>query len=358
MQILEGILNKISPGLPMVGVIVLGILFLYTLKKMLEKHYAGRAEKNLKIQLLMFVLSFVLILVVIIVSPLKDSQQGQLLSLIGIVVSAAIALSSTTFLGNALAGLMLRSVHSFRIGDFVRVGEFFGRVSERGLFHVEIQTEESDLTTLPNLHLVTNPVKVIRSSGTLLWAEVSLGYDVPRTQVQEVLREAAGKVGLQEPFVHIMELRDFSVVYRVAGLLQEVKQIISTRSRLREAMLDQLHLAGIEIASPTIMNQRPVAPGAKFIPKAVREKEPPLVKDLPEDMVFDKAEQAESIEQLRERLVSSGKEVQKLEESLKKTDDENQRQEITSRIERLRKFRERLAEYLKSKDSEAEDGKD
>ena len=44
----------------------------------------------------------------------------------------------------------------------------FGRVTERGLFHTEIQTEDRDLVTLPNLYLVTNPVKVVRTFLTVL----------------------------------------------------------------------------------------------------------------------------------------------------------------------------------------------
>ena len=77
-----------------------------------------------------------------------------------------------------MAGLMLQVAKSFSPGDFVRVGEYFGRVTERGLFHVEKQTEDRDLTTLPNLHLATNSITVVHSAGTIVSAELSLGYDV------------------------------------------------------------------------------------------------------------------------------------------------------------------------------------
>ena len=61
-----------------------------------------------------------------------DTSRGQLLALLGLALTAVIALSSTTFVANAMAGLMLRSVKSFRPGDFIRVGEQSGRVTERG----------------------------------------------------------------------------------------------------------------------------------------------------------------------------------------------------------------------------------
>ena len=104
------------------------------------------------------------IIALVLVLPIGSDVQGQLLSLIGIIISAAIALSSTTVLGNALAGFMLRIVKGFRTGDFIRVNDHFGRVSERGIFHTEIQTEQRELTTLPNLYLVQNPVTTTRSS--------------------------------------------------------------------------------------------------------------------------------------------------------------------------------------------------
>lgn len=53
---------------------------------------------------------------------------------------------------------------------------------------------------------------------------------MPRDRVYDLLLQAAGETRLKEPFVQVLELGDFSVTYRVAGLLSEVKQVISTRS--------------------------------------------------------------------------------------------------------------------------------
>jgi len=120
--------------------------------------------------------------------PFDSATRGQLLSLFGLVVTAVIALSSTTFVSNAMAGLMLRYVGGFHPGDFIRVGEQFGRVTEKGLLHTEIQSEDRDLVTLPNLFIMTQPVRVVRSSGTLISADVSLGYDVHRHRVRDRLK--------------------------------------------------------------------------------------------------------------------------------------------------------------------------
>lgn len=122
---------------------------------------------------------------------------------------------------------------------------------------------------MPNLDLVTQPMKIARSSGTIVSAEVSLGCDVPRQRVAELLQAAARQAGLAEPFVQVRALGDFLVTYRAAGLLDEVASLISTRSRLREAILDSLHAAGIEIVSPNFMNTRAQPEQARIIPPTV-----------------------------------------------------------------------------------------
>ena len=91
------------------------------------------------------------------------------------------------------------------------------------LLHTEIQTEERDLTTLPNLYLISNPIRVMRQSGTLLSVEVSLGYDVSRHTVEQLLVQAALDTGLESPYLQILNLGDFSVSYRISGLLKETQ---------------------------------------------------------------------------------------------------------------------------------------
>ena len=201
-------------------------------------------------QLIFFLVVLVSVLAIVVSVPLETEIRKELFQLVGIVLSAGLALSSTTFLGNLIAGGMLRTVRHFELGDWVRVGEHFGRVTERGLLHTEIQTADRDLTTLPNLMLATEPVKVVRKSGTIVSASVGLGYDVPHARVEEGLIAAANALDLTEPYVAVEELGDFAVTYRVAGKLTEVDELLSRRSRLRRRILDELHERGIEIMSP------------------------------------------------------------------------------------------------------------
>lgn len=272
-------------------------------------------HNNFSRPIVMLTLTAFALVAVIISLPLNDGTKDQLLGLFGLVMTGIIGLSSTTFVSNAMGGFMIRSISSFRSGDFVRVGNTFGRVSARGLFHTEIQTEDRDLTTLPNLYLVTNPVTVVRNSGTIISASVSLGYDTHQAEVEPLLLQAALDAGLVEPFVRVMELGDFSIVYRVAGLLEEVKQMVSRRSDLHIKVLNTLHGAGIEILSPGAVMQRPLKDGERIMPKSSHIVAPSvLANDAPEERIFDKAEEAETIERLvyqRDEFVKERLELEK-----------------------------------------------
>lgn len=341
----------------LVVAVVIGLLSIaryFLLARQAETH----GENRLARQLTMLGLTGAGLILVILGMPIGDSARGQLLSLLGLVVTAAIALSSTTFLGNAMAGLMLRAVRNFRPGDFLQVGDHFGRVSERGLLHTEIQTEDRDLTTLPNLYLVTNPVRVVRYSGTVVSATVSLGYDVSRKRVQSCLKIAGEQAGLEDPFVQILELGDFSITYRIAGILREVKVLISARSRLRECMLDALHEDGIEIVSPTFMNQRQLPIDRLFIPKKERKAEPePLEEPVPEEQIFDKAEVAEERAAIQEELTATAKELAALMETKdipesERGEAERQKEILRARVEELKALLEEQAEENEASDGE------
>jgi len=312
------------------AVAVLGAsLALFLARRWVEGRLAPGHGVRFGHQLGMVGLSLAGLLTVVLALP-DAGMRGQVLSFVGILLSAAIALSSTTLLGNAMAGIMLRAVKNFRMGDFIQVDHHFGRVTEMGLVHTEIQTEDRDLSTLPNLLLVTHAVKVIRPSGTILSATVSLGYDVPRGEIEECLLAAARDTGLEEPFVHVVELGDFSVSYRAAGKLSDVKHLLSQRSRLRSAMLDRLHEGGIEIVSPTFMNTRALGTGRRVIPEASVAQ--PAAPD-PDAMIFDKAEGASALDRMQRALETMEEE---LTEARSAKDSEERIQQLEQRGDRLR----------------------
>ena len=96
----------------------------------------------------LFTIALLGLIFVILSAPISETVKGQITSLFGIIISAGLAISSATFITNALAGIMLRSVNNYKIGDFVQVGNIFGRVTERGFFHRKPQKMDSEFPVL------------------------------------------------------------------------------------------------------------------------------------------------------------------------------------------------------------------
>jgi len=336
---MDWLTNTLKDSAPFLGIVASVVAALMLLSRALLGKRRG-AEEDLPRQLTMFGLTMVGLIIIVISAPLDTELRGQVLSLLGLAFTAVIALSTTTFVANAMGGLMLRVVKSFRPGDFIQIGADFGRVTERGLFRTEIQTEDRDLLTLPNLYVVTHPVKVVRSSGTIVSVNLSLGYDVPRKRIEEALLTAAEKAGLVDAFVHIKELGDFSVTYMVAGFLVDTELLLTTRSLLRAEALDALHGAGIEIVSPAFMNQRQLAPDVKVMP--ARElggdarvgDDAKAEKSTAEKVVFDKGEQASALEGLRDQLTDIDKLLHDGPSAEEKAELESQREALEARVTR------------------------
>jgi small-conductance mechanosensitive channel len=341
MELLSSWVAETVRFLPLLATLTGVVLVLVLLNRYFKRRWKDTPDLQFRFQLIMLALTFAGGLAVIIALPIKDVLRGQLLSLIGILLSAAIALSSTTFIGNILAGIMLKAVRSARPGDFVTIGDLTGRVTEMDLLHTQVQTEFRDLVTVPNLFMVTQPLHVVRASGTIIHAEVSLGYDVHHGRVSDVLLAAAATTGLKDAFVQVRELGDFAVSYRVAGLLEEVQSLISARSDLRRAVLDALHGADIEIVSPNFMNTRALAEHARFVPAPSRR---PLARRATEtraeEVAFDIAEEAATIEELRKALESIDSELEQMKEGESLPDG--------ALVERLEARRSRLEAELQA----------
>ena len=341
MDILNILTSTALRFLPLLATLAVVIFLLLFLNRHFRTRWKDNPDLQFRFQLIMLALTLSGTLAVIIALPIDDVLRGQLLSLIGILLSAAIALSSTTFIGNILAGIMLKVVRSARPGDFITIGDLTGRITEMDLLHIQVQTEFRDLVTVPNLFMVTQPLHVVRKSGTIVGCKLSLGYDVHHERVTDILLAAASAVGLKDAFVQVTDLGDFAISYRIAGLLEDVQSLISVRSDLRKSVLDALHGAGIEIVSPNFMNTNALAEGQRFMPEqAPRPGKGRAPQTRADEVAFDVAKEAASIEELRKALELVDKEL----DALKSGEDNGNE----AAIERLENQKMRLEAELEA----------
>lgn len=348
METLNNILNSIIPFLPSSGIFIISVAIVWGCYWFLIGRYPELgSERKFSIQILLMVLTIISVLAIVITLPISGESRSEIMRIIGIVISAIIAFSSTNIIGNLMAGVLLRIIKPFKTGDFIRVGDLFGRVSQRGLFDTEIQSEAREFISIPNAYLVKNPISATPISGAIVSASLSLGYDAHHLKIEPLLIKAAEQSGLEHAFVLILELGNFSVTYRISGVLAEVKGLITARSNLFKAILEILHKEGIEIVSPTFMNQRSIDKNEKIIPTATKKVQEKKSAEA-EEIVFDKAELAEQTERKEEKLI---KEIKDLDTTLKETQGED-KNKIKKKIEIKREHLKTIKESRSAMEAE------
>jgi small-conductance mechanosensitive channel len=192
---MEQILQLIRPYLDSVFILAGLILVLLINSWIFKRLKSVTSEGNLARNTIALTFIFAGLLALILSLPIDKALKGQILSFLGIIISAGIALISTAVLGNLIAGVMNNVMKRFRNGDLIRIGEYQGRVTQKSFFHTEIQQEDSNFMTIPNLYIATNPVKLTRKTNTVVSASVSLVYDVSRIGIEQALKKAALETG-------------------------------------------------------------------------------------------------------------------------------------------------------------------
>ena len=333
---IKSLIALTTPFLPLLATaLLIGFLLWGAQRILIGRHPDLGNERLFPRQLGMLLLTLAGVIAMVLALPVSESFRNQLIGLIGLIISGILAFSSSTIFANLMAGIMLRVTKPFRTGDFISVkAEYFGRVVERGLLDTEIQTDKRELIAFPNTYLITNPVSVVRHSGAIVSTTLSLGYDVHHGTVEPLLLSAARECGLEEPFTHVLELGNYAITYKISGMLVDIKNLLTARSNLCRCVLDVLHTNNIEIMSPNFMNQRAVPADVKIIP-TVPDQTPQEIVSVAEEVVFDKAERAEQLENKKQLLLDKIKEYRHELEDASATEKDQLQQNIKDNQEQL-----------------------
>ncbi|SNT51278.1 Mechanosensitive ion channel [Pseudomonas nitroreducens] len=193
---------------------------------------------------------------------------------LSVLVGLMISLGASSVIGQAASGLILTYSRTLRVGEFVRIGDNEGTVTEVGVFNTTIRTGLGEVLTLPN-SMITGSVtrnysRIVQGQGYVVDTVVTIGYDTPWRQVEAMLIEAARRTDgiLQTPAPQVFQtaLSDFYPEYRL------VAQAIPSEPRPRALLLSVLHANiqdvfneyGVQIMSPHYLGD---PQEAKWVPR-------------------------------------------------------------------------------------------
>jgi small-conductance mechanosensitive channel len=192
--------------------------------------------------------------------PYLPGSETEAFQGISLLLGLMVTFGGSSLIAQGASGLILMYSRTLRVGEYVRIEEYEGTVTELGSFTTRVRTGLGEEITLPNAMVLGTAVKnysrTVRGQGYVVDTTVTIGYDTPWRQVEAMLIEAArrtpGVLAAPAPRVFQTALSDFYPEYRL------VCQAIPREPRPRAEVLASLHANiqdvfnehGVQIMSP------------------------------------------------------------------------------------------------------------
>lgn len=219
---------------------------------------------NTTFQLLRF---FVCMFALVIIYPYLPGAGTKALEGISVFVGLMISLGSSSAIANIIAGVMISYMRAFNIGDYVKIGESMGRVTEKGLIVTRVMTYKNEEITIPNTQILTSQVTnystMAETDELILYTTITIGYDTPWPKVHQMMIEAAEKSPLisknKKPFVLQTALNDYHISYQLNAYTKSEDKIPGAYSELHQNLQQVFSEYGVEIMSPsfTVLRNTP-----------------------------------------------------------------------------------------------------
>lgn len=192
--------------------------------------------------------------------PYLPGSQTEAFKGLSVLLGVMVSLGASGMVGQAVSGMILTYGRIYRKGEYVRLGEHEGTVTELGAFTTRLRTGLGEEVTISNASILAGTTKnysrSVKGAGFVLDTTVTIGYDTPWRQVHAMLIEAAqcteGILQEPSPVVFQTALSDWYPVYRL------VCQAVPSEPRPRALLLSALHANiqdvfnryGVQIMSP------------------------------------------------------------------------------------------------------------
>ena len=146
------------------------------------------------------------------------------------VFTVVVGFALQDILGNLFSGIILNFEDSFKLGDWVRINEWEGRVEQFGWRSFKIRTVDRELVVIPNQSASKAEVLIYGAERqpVALKIKVGAGYqdspDRVETAIAQVLASTPDVLREPAPTVQLKNFNDFSMDYEVKFWVQDYAQ--------------------------------------------------------------------------------------------------------------------------------------
>ncbi len=196
--------------------------------------------------------------------PYLPGAQSEAFKGLSLLIGLMVTLGGSSLFGQAASGLVLMYSRTLRVGEYVRINEHEGTVTEMGAFITRVRTGLGEELTFPNSLVLgsvsKNYSRTVQGRGFVVDTTVTIGYDTPWRQVEALLVEAArrtpGVLAKPAPRVFHTALSDFYPEYRLVcqAIPSEPQPRAEVLSALHANIQDVFNECGVQIMSPHYLN--------------------------------------------------------------------------------------------------------
>jgi small-conductance mechanosensitive channel/CRP-like cAMP-binding protein len=159
-------------------------------------------------------------------------------------------------LGNMFSGLAIQVEKPFRVGHWIRIGDWEGAVAEVTWRATKLRTKQGNLVVVPNSELskqaITNYSEP--AAPTRLFVDVGASYSNPPNQVKDaihgVLRHERLVLASPPPEVWLLHFADSAITYRAEFWIADFPMDDIVRDRVRTSIYYEFQRRRIEIPFP------------------------------------------------------------------------------------------------------------
>ncbi len=177
---------------------------------------------------------------------------------LSVLVGIMVSIGGSGVIGQAASGLIMIYSRVLREGEYVKIDEVEGVVTNVGIFSTKIKTSIGEEINVPNALIgnskTINASRLATGKGLVVGSTVTIGYNTPWRQVHAMLiRAAENTPGLRSeprPVVSQHALSDFYVEYRLSAQIDRPEIRLATLTALHANIQDVFNEFGVQIMSP------------------------------------------------------------------------------------------------------------
>ncbi len=247
---LSQLMTRLAMALPLLVVAILASLAVFVLVRFIGLFFASIARGETSFGWLpsdlagptsVLLRGGIIIAALVFLAPVVTGEDDGVLGRVGVISLVALGLAATPVLATGTVGAIWLYGRRLRVGEFVELGAYRGRVAQLNLLELRLLVTDRTELRVPHLLTLVRPLRLLGARPRLtldLYVHASSSV----TEVRTLLATVAGKVG-SEPSVEIVSANADAIRFRVAATCESLE----ARTAFHIAALDALSSAGVTL---------------------------------------------------------------------------------------------------------------